>query len=64
MDAFCQGSFQQGMLCLCGARGQITPKKQGVSIGVFEGRCSRSALDDAILGWIFEFLDLLAPCCR
>lgn len=27
-----------------------------------EARCSRSALDDALLGWIFEFLPLLALC--
>lgn len=62
MDVFCQGTFQQGMLCLCGARGQMTPKKHGISTGMSEARCSRSALDDAILGWIFEILDLSAPC--
>lgn len=38
----------------------MTPKWHGVSIGVSVARCSRSALEDAVLGWIIELLGLLS----
>lgn len=39
----------------------MTPKWHGVSIGMSVARCSRSALEYAVLGWIIELLGLLSP---